>query len=303
MIDQSSLLKLLFKNSKAKLGFSILFFFIFISLFAPFLVGSPTDYVGVPLQPPSFEFWFGTNGQGQDVLAQTVYGGRKTLFIAFITGIFVVMTGAVFGGIAGYFQGYIDDFISLLINVFLLLPGLPLMVVLAAFLPLGSMAIIFVLVFTGWSWHARVLRSQVLSLSKQDFVMASKVCGESHFRIITIEILPRMLSLLTSSFIGATIYAIGAQVGLEFLGLGDISQISWGINLYWATNDLALLTGSWWTFVPTGIAIALVSLSLTLINFSIDEISNPKLVSERYLYERLGKKYNRNSVTPVMTNK
>ena len=82
MIDQSSLLKLLFKNSKAKLGFSILFFFIFISLFAPFLVGSPTDYVGVPLQPPSFEFWFGTNGQGQDVLAQTVYGGRKTLFIA-----------------------------------------------------------------------------------------------------------------------------------------------------------------------------------------------------------------------------
>ena len=99
MKDKSSLLRLLFKNSKAKLGFSILSFFIFISLFAPFLVGSPTDYVGVPLQPPNFEFWFGTNGQGQDVLAQTVYGGRKTLFIAFITGIFVVMTGAIFGGI------------------------------------------------------------------------------------------------------------------------------------------------------------------------------------------------------------
>ena len=117
--------------------------------------------------------------------------------------------------------------------------------------------------------------------------------------IIIFEILPRMLSLLTSSFIGATIYAIGAQVGLEFLGLGDISQVTWGTNLYWATNDLALLTGSWWTFVPTGISIALVSLSLTLINFGIDEISNPKLISERYLNTELKNNYNRNSATPV----
>ncbi len=299
MANKISIFQLLFTNIKARLGFYIISFFVLISIFAPIIVGSPTEYVGIPLQPPSLEFLFGTNGQGQDVLAQTVYGGRKTLFIAFITGFFVVLTGAVIGGVAGYFQGSIDDFLSLLINVFLLLPGLPLMVVLAAFLPLGSWAIIFVLVFTGWAWHARVLRSQVLSLSKQDFVMASKVCGESNFRIITIEILPRMLSLLTSSFIGATIYAIGAQVGLEFLGLGDISQISWGINLYWATNDLALLTGSWWTFVPTGFAIALVSLSLTLINFGIDEISNPKLISERYLNNRLDNNYDRNSVTPV----
>ena len=122
-------------------------------------------------------------------------------------------------------------------------------------------------------------------LTKQDFVSACKVCGESDFRIITVEIFPRMLSLLGSSFIGATIYAIGAQVGLEFLGLGDISQVTWGTNLYWATNDMALLTGSWWTFVPTGVSIALVSLSLTLVNFGIDEISNPKLISERYLNE------------------
>ena len=105
--------------------------------------------------------------------------------------------------------------------------------------------------------------------------------------------------ILSSSFIGATIYAIGAQVGLEFLGLGDISQVTWGTILFWATNDLALLTGSWWTFVQTGISIALVSLSLTLINFGVDEISNPKLLSENYLNKELNNKYDRNSITPV----
>jgi len=298
-VNKHSTFELLVNNKKARIGIGIFLFFIFSSIIAPFFISSPTQYVGIPLQPPNTEFWFGTNGQGQDVFSQTIYGARKTLLIAILTGFLVVVTGAFFGGISGYFRGYIDDTLSLLINVFLLLPGLPLMVVLAAFLPPGSLTIIIVLVFTGWAWHARVLRSQVLSLAKQDFVSACKVCGESDIRIITFEILPRMLSLLTSSFIGATIYAIGAQVGLEFLGLGDISQVTWGTNLYWATNDLALLTGSWWTFVPTGISIALVSLSLTLINFGIDEISNPKLISERYLNTKLENDYNRNSATPV----
>jgi len=243
-VNKHSTFELLVNNKKARIGIGIFLFFIFSSIIAPFFISSPTQYVGIPLQPPNAEFWFGTNGQGQDVFSQTIYGARKTLLIAILTGFLVVVTGAFFGGISGYFKGYIDDILSLLINVFLLLPGLPLMVVLAAFLPPGSLTIIIVLVFTGWAWHARVLRSQVLSLAKQDFVSACKVSGESDIRIITFEILPRMLSLLTSSFIGATIYAIGAQVGLEFLGLGDISQVTWGTNLYWATNDLALLTTS-----------------------------------------------------------
>ena len=289
----------LMNNFKAKVGLYILFIFIITSIFAPLIIGSPSDYVGVPLQAPSTEFWFGTNGQGQDVFAQTLHGAQKTLFIAFLSGFLVVLVGAFLGGVAGYFGSRLDDLISLLINVFLLLPGLPLMVILAAWLPPGPLTIIVVLVFTGWAWHARVLRSQVMVFSNQDFVLASKVCGESSFRIIMIEILPRMLPLIASSFIGATIYGIGAQVGLEFLGLGDISQVTWGTNLYWATNDLALLTGSWWTYVPTGVSIALVSLSLTLINFGIDELANPRLISERHLSNKLNGEFDRNSVTPV----
>ena len=286
-------------NFKAKVGIYILLSFLLVSILAPFLVGSPTDYVGIPLQAPSMDFWFGTNGQGQDVFAQTLYGAQKTLFIAFLSGLLVVLVGAMLGGVAGYFGNRLDDIISLVINVFLLLPGLPLMVILAAWLPPGPLTIIIVLVFTGWAWHARVLRSQVMVYRNQDFVLASRVGGESNFRIIMVEILPRMLPLIASSFIGATIYGIGAQVGLEFLGLGDISQVTWGTNLYWATNDLALLTGSWWTYVPTGVSIALVSLSLTLINFGIDELANPRLISERHLSNRLNGDFDRNKATPV----
>ena len=114
--------------------------------------------------------------------------------------------------------------------------------------------------------------------------------------------MPRMLSLLASSFIGASIYAIGAQVGLEFLGLGDVSSVTWGTNLYWASNDMALLTGSWWTFVPTGLSIALVSFALTLINFGIDEVTNPRLISERRWKNQVPGHLIEIGVTPVIKN-
>jgi peptide/nickel transport system permease protein len=91
-----------------------------------------------------------------------------------------------------------------------------------------------------------------------------------------------MTSLLVAQVIGSTIYAIGAQVGLEFLGLGDVSTITWGTNLYWAQNDSALLTGSWWTFVPAGLCVALVGFALTLLNSGFDEITNPRLQLERF---------------------
>ena len=203
----------------------------------------------------------------------------------------------------GYYGGYVDDMLSLFINIFLVMPGLPLMVILASWLPPGPLTLSGVLIVTGWAWNARVIRSQMMTLRKRDFVYASIVSGEQNIRIIMIEIMPRMLSLLASSFIGASIYAIGAQVGLEFLGLGDVSTVTWGTNLYWASNDMALLTGSWWTFVPTGLSIAIVSFALTLINFGIDEVSNPRLISERIWKKEISNSFLANGITPVMVKK
>ena len=291
----------LLENRKAMLGFGIMGLFIFVAIFGPLLVGDPQAFVARPLQPPSAEHWFGTTGQGQDVFAQTVAGTRSSLLIGLIVGFSVVAIGAFVGTAAGYFGGRIDDALSTLINVFLIMPGLPLMVVLAAYLPPGPGSIALVLIVTGWSWSARVLRSQALALRQKDFVAAAMVAGESHLRIILVEILPNMISLLASACIGATIYAIAAQVGLEFLGLGEISSVTWGTNLYWATNDAALLTGSWWTFVPTGVCVAMVGFALALINTALDEIGNPRLRSEAAFLAALGQRAIRpDDPTPVM---
>jgi peptide/nickel transport system permease protein len=165
----------------------------------------------------------------------------------------------------------------LVTNVFLLLPGLPLLVILAAFLPPGLGTVILVLTVTGWAGSARVLRSQALSIRSKDFVAAAVVSGERAGRIMFREILPNMASIVMGTLLACVIYGIGAQAGLEFLGLGDVSTVSWGNNLFWAGNEGALLTGSWWVFVPSGFCIALVAFALALINYAVDEVTNPRL--------------------------
>jgi peptide/nickel transport system permease protein len=277
------------RDRKAAAGALIIACFVLLALFGPLFVGDPTAPVGIPLQPPSAAHWLGTTGQGQDVLAQLVVGTRTSLAIGFAVGLVVVLLGALVGVTAGYFGGRIDGMLSLLFNVFLVIPGLPLAIVIAAYLPSGPLTLGLVLVVTGWAWNARVLRAQTLSQRRRDFVAAAVVAGESSARIVTREILPTMTSLLVAQVIGATVYAIGAQVGLEFLGLGDVSAVTWGTNLYWAQNDSALLTGAWWTFAPTGLCVALVGFGLVLLNSGFDEITNPRLQLERTWRRHLAK--------------
>jgi peptide/nickel transport system permease protein len=281
----------MFREPKALMGLAVLGFFALAAILGPWIVADPTAPVGLPLVPPSAAHWLGTTGQGQDVLAQTIMGARTSLSVGFIVGFSVVAIGALVGGIAGYLGGRVDELLSFMVNVFLIMPGLPLMVVIAAYLPTGPVTISVALILTGWAWTARVIRAQTLALRQRDFVAAAVLSGESSLRILVMEILPNMSSLLVSCFIGATLYAIGAEVGLEFVGLGDVGQVTWGSNLYWASNDAALLTRSWWTFVPTGFSIALVGFALGLLNAAIDEHSNPRLKSHK-LFEKYAKEHN-----------
>ena len=271
------------RNRKATAGVAILIIFILVALLAPVIApGDPSDFVDRPHLPPSAAHWFGTTGQGQDVFAQTVWGSRATLAVGILVGVLTTIIGIVVGISAGYFGGVADDLLSLVTNIFLIVPSLPLLVVLAAFLGSGSVVyFVLVLTVTGWAWPARVMRAQTLSLREKDFVAAARVAGESGPRIILAEILPNMLSIVVASFLGSTIFAIGALAALEFLGLGNPSAVTWGTNLYWASNNAGLLTGAWWTFVPAGACIALVAFAFALVNYAIDEITNPRLRAQR----------------------
>jgi len=269
------------RDRKGLFGACVLGAFALVAIAGPWFFGDPSALVGIPLQPPTWPHPLGTNGQGQDVLAQLVVGTRASLLLGFAVGLAVVLLGALVGVPAGYFGGRTDGVLSIFSNVFLVLPGLPLAIVIAAYLPASPATVAIVLVVTGWAWNARVVRSQTLALRRRDFVAAAVVAGESDVRILLVEILPSMLSVLVAQVIGSTVYAIGAQVGLEFLGLGDVSRVSWGTMLYWAQNDSALLTGAWWMFVPPGLCVALVGFGLTLLNSAFDEISNPRLALER----------------------
>ena len=272
-------LKLLLSNRLAATGSAIMLIFVLGAIFAPLLTPySPGDMIGLPSQPPSADHWFGTNHQGQDVFSQVVYGARFSLFIGFAAGLATTFLAIVVGMTAGYIGGWIDDALGVVMNVFLVIPQLPLLIVLAAYIPVkGAAAMIIVIAVTGWAWGARVLRSQTLALRNRDFVQAALVSGESTWRLIFAEIMPNMISLIASSYIFAFIGAILTESGLEFLGFGDVNNISWGTTLYWAQTNSTLLTGEWWHFLFPGLAIALTATACIFINYGIDTISNPRL--------------------------
>ncbi len=279
---QLSFLAGLLTQPKAITGLLILLVFAIMAIFAPMIApGDPSRFVARQNQPPSVQHWLGTTGQGQDVFKQVVWGSRISLGIGFTVGLLTTLLGLILGMVAGYLHGIVDGILNMCTNVFLIIPGLPLLITLASFLPPGTVTVILVLTFTGWAWGARVFRSQTLSLREKDFVSASVVSGEGIGYIVFVEILPNMLSLVVSSFFGATAYAIGADAGLAFLGFEDVNAVSWGTMLFWASNNSALLMGTWWTFVPPGLCIALVAFATTLLIYAVDDVTNPRLKSEK----------------------
>ncbi len=288
-----SILRAIFSNPKIAFGVGVVVFFVLVAIAAPLLTPyDPNASIVRGSLPPSWTHIFGTTGLGQDMFAQVVYGARVTLMVAFIAAIGSTILQVVMGLSSAYYGGMVDEVLSLIINVFLVLPGLPLTIVLASLASASGanrneFVIALVLLFTSWSYGARVLRSQTLSLKEREFVAAARATGESSLRIISSEILPNEVSLIASTFVGTFVYAVGAEVALEFLGLGNTSQSSWGVILYWAQNNAALIVGKWWQFVPAGICIALLCAGLTFINFGMDELSNPRLRVERPRRRRL----------------
>ncbi|GAA3879960.1 dipeptide/oligopeptide/nickel ABC transporter permease/ATP-binding protein [Streptomyces sedi] len=279
-------LRALLPSWSPKLGIG-LFLVLGIALFGligPPFFSNPNAIDPIGMTEPSGEYLLGTTQTGQDVLAQLTHSTRGSLQIGLLVGVLATVLSAIFGIIGGYVGGALDEGFSLLTNVMLVIPGLPLVIVVAGFVPpedRGWWTVALVLAVTGWAAAARVLRAQTLSLRNRDYVAAAKVAGERPWRIVSVEILPNLLPLLASQFVFAVIAAILAEAGLSFLGLGASNSHTLGTMLYFAQNGFALQYEAWWWFVPPGLIIALFGCGLALINFSIDEIINPKLRQPR----------------------
>ncbi len=274
-------IKLLTRNNKALAGLCIVFFFILISIFAPFITKhDPGKRVTKSHVEPSAEHVLGSTRMGRDVFAQTLYGGRISLAVGFGAGIIVVAMAVAIGITAGYFGGIIDETLSSLMNIMLVIPQLPLLMVLAAFIgEVSPMVIAMIIGLTSWAWGARVVRSQTLAVREKEFVVAAQVLGEPSWRIILIEILPNLISIIGASFIGSVIYAIMTQATLEFLGLGDPTSVTWGTQLFNMQKTSAIHIGAYWEVFSPIVVIACVGAGLALLNFAVDEIANPQLRS------------------------
>jgi oligopeptide/dipeptide ABC transporter ATP-binding protein len=284
-----------FRSGKVIAGTALVLFFALVALIGPFVISTDPSAVSYNvLAGPSAHHWLGTTHTGQDIFAEMIYGTRTSMLVGFAAGVIATALSLVIGLLAGYIGGVTDEILSLITNIFLVIPGLPLVVILAGTLPdAGELAIVIVISLTAWAWGARVLRAQTLSLRRRDFVEAARASGESTARIVFREILPNQTAIVAATFLSTVIGAILTQASLAFLGLTSVTDWSWGVILYWAQNSSALSFGAWWWFVPPGLAIALVGTGLSMMNFGIDEFINPRLRSAGIATKRAGKKLRR----------
>jgi peptide/nickel transport system permease protein len=293
-------------NAKATIGLVVLGLYILFAIIGPWVAPYDPDKQSEELlKGPSAAHWFGTTHLGQDIFSQILVGTRSVIFVGLLAGIVATILSVLVGVTAGYLGGAWDEALSALSNVFLVIPALALIIIVASTLNAGDFTVAMVIGFTSWSWGARVLRAQTLSLRRRDFVEASRANGEKTWRIILFEVLPNLTAIIASGFVGTVIFAVTSEITLAFIGIGSTSSWNWGTILFWAQSEQALSQNAWWWFVPAGLAIAFLGTALSLINFGIDEFVSPRLRSAGKTKVKTAKGHTvrmRVGFTPVLDN-
>ncbi len=275
---QRRVLRAVLRNRKAAIGALILLLMAFLAAF-PGLIAPDDPQATVYAQnaSPSSAHLLGTTQLGQDVFSQLIHGTRLTLLVTLLVSVIATFVSLIVGVTSAYVGGITDRVLMVVTDVFLILPVLPLLILLAAYLPPGVTSLTIVLCVTSWAFQARQLRSQGLSLRNRDFLVAARARGERGIYIILVEIVPTMTSLVAASFLSLAVYVVGFAASLQFLGLGNTGQLMWGTMLYNAQQNAALEAGNpWWALAP-GAAVALMGVGFALLNYAFDEIGNPAL--------------------------
>ena len=260
-------------------GFGLLAFMVLLALFGPLIAPyNPTVASGKPFEPPSPAHWLGTNDVGQDILSELIVGARVSLLIGFSAAAGAIVIGTLVGLVAGYAGGRVDSLLMRLVDVVLVLPFIPLMIVVAAYVGASAGNLIAAIMLVIWARPARVVRSGVLALREVAYVEGARALGAGDFHILFRHILPGVLPISVSQFILAASSSILIEASLSFLGLGDPVRKSWGTILYYAQIRGAFLNGSWpWWVVPPGVMITLAVLGFALTGRALEGYLFPRL--------------------------
>lgn len=241
----------------------------------------PTERIGRPFEEPSAAHILGTNDIGQDILSELIWGTRSSLTVGFAAAAVAIFLGTSVGLLSGYYAR-LDSFLMRVVDVILVIPFLPLLILLAAYLGRSQTNTIIIIGMLIWAGSARVIRSQVMTISKQEYVLAARAVGATDRHIIYRHILPQVMLLAIGQFVLVISTAILLEAALSFLGLGDPIQKSWGTILYWAQVRGAFLTPAWlWWVMPPGLLIVAAALGFALIGFSLEQRVDPRLKQKR----------------------
>jgi len=297
--------KAILRNRKATLGLVMFLVLLLVALFPDLITSKPwnesvvsSDVVAqcqqdaaaagkVPncaqLGPSWPDFPLGTTQLNYDVLSQLVHATRVTLFSTVLISLLVTVISVLIGVTAAYAGGKTDSGLSLLTDVFLVIPALPLLIVLSTYLASGGIAaVVFVMTITSWAFGARQLRAQGLSIRSKEFLEAARVRGERRWYVVLVEILPNMLSLIVAAFLGTSVYVVATMAGLQFLGFGNVGDtLTWGTMIYQSQQAMSLESGNLWWLLSPIIAVAFMGTSFALLNYAFDEIANPALRKNR----------------------
>nr|WP_042179282.1 ABC transporter permease [Kibdelosporangium sp. MJ126-NF4]CEL13731.1 Dipeptide transport system permease protein DppC (TC 3.A.1.5.2) [Kibdelosporangium sp. MJ126-NF4]CTQ99418.1 Dipeptide transport system permease protein DppC (TC 3.A.1.5.2) [Kibdelosporangium sp. MJ126-NF4] len=272
-------------NRGGLIGLAVLAVFVLIGVLGPLLISDAsldvTRAAGDRLQPPSGEFWLGTDENGLSVLTLTLWGARLSLVVGLAAALLSVVIGTTVGVLAGHFGGWLSAVLLRFTDFFLIMPSLVLAIALSAVLDGGSGTIILAIGVVSWPTSARLVRAQTLAVEARPYIERSRALGGGHGHVIFKHVLPSVLPLVFVNTTLAVGSAIVAESTLRFLGLGDTNEITWGGLLRSAGSSGAITYGAWWYLLPPGIAIVLLVLAFTMVGRALETVLNPKLRERR----------------------
>jgi peptide/nickel transport system permease protein len=231
-----------------------------------------------PLQPPSWEFPFGTDKEGRNLYAVMVLGTPMTFEIGLIAGVLGVSVGATLALLSAYYGGVVDAVIRSIVDIGLTIPGLMVLIIIAmnvhGGLAIASMGLVVAVL--AWLYPARTIRSQVLTIKERGYIQVARLSGANGFEVVFQEILPNLLPYIVASLVGSISAGVLASVGLEVLGLGSFDNPTIGMTLFWVIYYAAIINSWWWWWLAPLVVIILLFTGLFLVTAGLDEFANPR---------------------------